>query len=202
MLEFSPTGLAKDAPIAARLVYDSDPPYYDFWFGSSPAALASLEKLWQAPAGSYSHRSAHVWHQNGKFLALAFHYVAAEQAKLALADVQEQGRLRGDFHLLQQREAMLAWLFPHVPDNVWYLRTLAVDAASRGQGIGSRILEEIVTVALTHGAQALHTDVDSANRGAVRFYEAQGFELLAETRVPALASYRLPASYRMSKSII
>lgn len=201
MLAFSAAGLPDDAGQAARLIYESDPPYYDFWFGSIDAALSCLDKLWRLPEGSYSHQSCQVWRKDAKVMALACHYPVAAETALALTDARVQGQLRGDLAQLQQRDALLAWLFPRVPDDVWYLRTLAVDASLRQMGTGAQILAVIVSAARAHGARALQTDVDSANHGAVRFYTRHGFEIIAETRVPALEAYHLPVSLRMSRPI-
>lgn len=201
MLEFSPTGLPDDAAPVVRLIYESDPPYYDFWFGSGEAALCCLDKLWRQTEGSYSHQTSQIWRKDGRIAALACHYPAAAEAALSLADARMLGQLRGDLTQLQQRDALLAWLFPRVPDDVWYLRTLAVETSLRGMGTGAQILAAILSTARSNGARALQTDVDSANHGAVQFYSRHGFEIIAETRVPALEPYRLPVSLRMSRPI-
>lgn len=201
MLQRFPAGAIPEADAASRLIYDSDPAYYDFWFGSPSAALSCLAKLWTESCGSLSHAHATVWRLDGALAALACHYPAAKESVFSTEDLRAQQVLRGDLPALQHREAMLAWLFPHLPDDVWYLRTLAVSTGLRGQGFGACILEEITAIARAHGACALHTDVDSANHGAVRFYQSNGFEIVTETRVPALERYRLPASFRMSKQI-
>lgn len=190
-------GHPDEAAAAARLIYASDPPYYDFWFGSATAALHCLEIFWREPAGSYGHQAFGVWRDKQRLVALANHYPAAQAATFALTDTQAQAKLHGDLAQLQQRDAMLAWLFPHVPDDVWYLRTLAVDANYRGQQIGQLVLTSIAAAARAHGATELHTDVDSGNSGAVRFYQRQQFEIVTETRVPMLEPFNLPASYRM-----
>lgn len=196
------TTLETDAQAAAQLIRASDPPYYDFCFGSAAAALSCLEKLWRAPVGSLSHSRFQVWRADGQIAGLASHYPAATDALLSGEDAEAQEQLHGDLAQLQGREALLAWLFPHLPDDVWYLRTLAVSADLRGQGVGARILDEIIHAARTHGARAVHTDVDSGNPGAVRFYQQHGFEIIAEIRVPMLEQYHLPASLRMSKTLI
>lgn len=193
--------LSSNAPLAARLIYGSDPAYYDFWFGSAPAAHICLEKLWQENLGGLSHAHCQTWQSNGKLAALASHYPAAEEARLLAEDAEVQARLHGDFSLLQQREAMLAWLFPHLPEDVWYLRTLAVSPEQRGQGLGSQALADIEHRARTHAASAIHVDVDSANPQALRFYQRHGFEIIAITQVPMLESYRLPASLRLAKKL-
>lgn len=194
-------GRADEAAAAACLIRASDPPYYDFWLGPETAALACLEKLWRAPVGSLSHDRFQVWRERDEPIALVSHYPAVQEGELAAEDVIAQAQLRGDQAELQRREAMLAWLFPHLPDEVWYLRTLAVVASQRGQGLGARILDEIAATARAHGATLLQTDVDSGNPGAVNFYRRNGFETVVETRVPMLEAFALPVSLRMAKML-
>lgn len=201
MLTFFPAGELADAEAAARLIHDSDPAYYDFWFGSVQAALSCLEKLWIAPAGSMSHAHVNVWREEGRLAVLVSHYPASDDARLAESDAQAQSLLRGDLAQLQHREAMLAWLFPHLPDDVWYLRTFAVSPDRRGQGLGAQVLAEIEAAARAHGAVAVHADVDSANPSALRFYQSHGFEIVTSTRVPMLEQFRLPASFRLAKKL-
>ena len=201
MLQFASSGSADEADAAANLIYASDPPYYDFWFGSAQAAHVCLKKLWAAPAGSLSHAQVNVWRADGQLVALASHYPASAESDLADADARSQSQLHGELTLLNQREMMLAWLFPHLPEDTWYLQTLAVSAERRGAGTGKQLLLEIEAAARTHGALALHTDVDSANVGALRFYLSHGFEIVARTVVPMLEPFRLPASLRVVKML-
>lgn len=201
MVEFSPSGSQREAADAARLIYESDPPYYDFWFGAADAAHTCLEKLWLAPVGSLSYAHSSVWRENGQLLALASHYPSNHESQLAQADAEQQSLLHGDLEQMNQRGTMLSWLFPHLPDDIWYLQTLAVSASRRGSGLGKQIMNQIENTARSHGALALHTDVDSANMGALRFYQTQGFEIVARTTVPALEVFRLPESLRMVKKL-
>ena len=190
-------GLPGDAQAATSLVYDSDPPYYDFLFASQCAALSVLSRLWQEKTGSLSHAGMSVWQEANELVALASHYPA--QRAVVLDDADE-ALLAADDECLH-RSAKLAWLFPHIPAQAWYLRTLAVAPRLRGQGAGSLILQDIAGTALQQGATELHTDVDSGNPGAVRFYLRHGFEIVAETRVPMLEPFNLPPSFRMVKKL-
>lgn len=194
-------GRLREAAEAAALVYDSDPPYYDFLFGSPDGAQTMLARLWREENGSTSHARMQVWLADGKLLALASHYPAARAALIEADDAKHIARLDACDTQLSPREASLAWLFPHIPAHAWYLRTLAVAGQARGQGAGSQVLQNIARSAHSQGATELHTDVDSGNPGAVRFYQHHGFEIIAETRVPILEPFNLPASYRMVKKL-
>ncbi len=65
--------------------------------------------------------------------------------------------------------------------NVWYegpvllLDELYVAPESRGQGIGSAIIERLVGDASTRGVAAIEINVDEGDVDAQRFYERHGF---------------------------
>lgn len=193
-------GHLAEAEAAARLIHASDPAYYDYCFGASDVALRCLAVSWRAEQGSLSHAEVAVWRAENELLALASHYPVARAVALQAADdaLPLQDLVEVD---LAAREATLSWLFPHIPADVWYLQTLAVAPQARSQGLGSRILHDIEQQARAAQASELHTDVDSANPGAARFYQRHGFVIVAETRVPALEPFNLPASYRMVKKL-
>ncbi|KAF0814256.1 hypothetical protein IGB42_01155 [Andreprevotia sp. IGB-42] len=192
------TGQPQDARQAAALIYQSDPAFYDYWFALTPELIVSnLARLWQAGEGSYSHAHHQVWLHHGELAALAAHYPASAGAGMAAALERQLDLLPLDASVLQRRTAELAFLFPHVPEQAWYLRSLAVNGALRGHGLGSRILHDIVLLAEAAGFGQIHTDVDNGNPGAVKFYTRHGFRTVVETRVTALLAQDPPASLRM-----
>lgn len=202
MLSLHTAGLPDEAPAAARLIYHSDPAYFDLWFAEAPRRAAfCLEYFWHAHQGPFSHKNAWVWRDADQPVVLAIHYPAARDTALTAENNALLDALPLNSSLLRQNEARLAWLFPHLPENVWYLRTLTVDPEYRSQGVGQKILHEIEQTARAQGSNELHTDVDSGNPGAVRFYQKNGFELMTETRVPMLEKYNLPTSLRMVKTL-
>ena len=195
-------GQSDDAQAAARLLYESDPPYYDFWLGNRAAALRLLQALWCHPEGAYSATHCQVLRDANGVRALYYAYPTIHEPDLELQSQRALRLLAGDgLDQLQQREAQLALLFPRLADPAYYLRTLCVSTAQRGAGLGAQMLRHIADEALEQGYSLLLTDVDSGNPGAVRFYLRAGFSTLVETRVPALLPYQLPASLRMAKHL-
>lgn len=71
-----------------------------------------------------------------------------------------------------------------VPAGDWYLQTVAVDPARRGQGTGSMLLDLAEQTARAAGASRLVLDVVVTNDGARRLYERRG--MVAEVRSPSL----------------
>lgn len=193
-------GRAGDAMAAAHLVYESDPPYYDYWLDNQQQALGTLAALWQHPAGAYSASENRVIVDQQGLAAVVSSYPAALEGALgAASDAALRAVCGGAAEHLLAREQVLAYLFPRLPDDAWYLRSLAVAADRRGQGVGAAIVAHLIEQARARGYRQMLVDVDSGNPGAVRFYAGLGFEILVETRVSQLLPHRLPASLRMAK---
>jgi GNAT superfamily N-acetyltransferase len=71
----------------------------------------------------------------------------------------------------------------------------------RSQGLGARMLGQVIYAAREAGFDQLHVDVDSGNPGAVQFYMRHGFDVLVESKVKTLTKFSLPASLRLVKSL-
>ena len=55
---------------------------------------------------------------------------------------------------------------------------IGVAQAGRGQGVGRRLVEAILTAAKEHGVRHITASVHSANVPAQKFFERLGFELV------------------------
>ena len=82
--------------------------------------------------------------------------------------------------------ALLALLARPDEPGVFTLDGLAVDASSRGRGIGQRLLHETFALAREAGARVVRLDVIDGNDGARRLYERLGFQAVAHTSLPWL----------------
>ena len=92
-------------------------------------------------------------------------------------------------------------LFPHLPDDCYFVFDLAVDRRLHGQGIGKRLLETAVEEGRALGRKRLVLDVNDDNP-AVEFYRLFGMEIEIETRVPELArNHDIGVHYRMEKQL-
>jgi ribosomal-protein-alanine N-acetyltransferase len=61
--------------------------------------------------------------------------------------------------------------------DVAYIQTLEVLPEKRGQGIGGELLRRIEKSACAAGATVIWLHVDAENAGAIRLYEARGYQL-------------------------
>lgn len=70
---------------------------------------------------------------------------------------------------------------PYIPDNEtlgdeWYLDSIAVAPKYQGQGIGSKLLKTVPTLAKNDGKDVIGLNVDFENPAAKKLYERSGFE--------------------------
>jgi ribosomal protein S18 acetylase RimI-like enzyme len=68
----------------------------------------------------------------------------------------------------------------------WYLQSIAVDAASRGSGVGSALFTEALGRATAAGATRMVLDVRVGNDGAKRLYERLGMFVIGRSPGPTL----------------
>lgn len=118
---------------------------------------------------------------NGKLLGLAgLHSREGIFSRVILRDsLSHLGPLRGIY----------AWgvlnLFgagASCPPDHLRIAALAVDAAARGQGLGSRLLEAVFDKARNEGFRAVRLEVVDTNTGARQLYERSGF-VVVETHL-------------------
>jgi GNAT superfamily N-acetyltransferase len=57
----------------------------------------------------------------------------------------------------------------------WYLGLLVLEETARGQGLGTTILRDVVTLAKSAGAETLKLAVFTQNPDALRFWQRNGF---------------------------
>lgn len=69
------------------------------------------------------------------------------------------------------------------------IAALAVDAAARGQGVGSRLLEAIFDKARQDGMGAVRLEVVDTNTGARELYQRLGFKVVKTERYPLPRSW-------------
>ncbi len=75
------------------------------------------------------------------------------------------------------------WHEQYAPPSHWYLWAIGVDPACQGQGIGSQLLQPILTQADAEGTACYLETETEAN---VRFYTKHGFKVVDRGQVPGL----------------
>jgi ribosomal protein S18 acetylase RimI-like enzyme len=124
------------------------------------------------PTYRYGYKRGLVKEVAGEIAGIAFGYPAEEEAIVddALALVlKEMG--------MTDRPLFLD---PETFPNEWYLDTICVDEAFRGQGIGSELLDALDKMAKREAKSVIGLCVDQANPNAQRLYERKGFAVVGE----------------------
>ena len=65
----------------------------------------------------------------------------------------------------------------------WYINALAVFAGRQGAGIGSQLLSDAETQALSAGYRMMSIQVYAQNTGAFSLYERSGYKITARAKV-------------------
>lgn len=75
-----------------------------------------------------------------------------------------------------------AFATSHFQSRLLHLVRIAVDPAARGQGVGVRLMAELIQFARHRGAETLTLNTQAENRVAQRLYEWFGFERTGESQ--------------------
>ena len=73
-----------------------------------------------------------------------------------------------------------------IEDDDLYLAELAIDSRLRGQGIGKRVVCDVIDYAKSKNYKRVTLDADFRNHGAKRLYERIGFKVFNKKRVKFL----------------
>jgi ribosomal protein S18 acetylase RimI-like enzyme len=87
------------------------------------------------------------------------------------------------------RYVLLGILEQTHPDDEVYIEGIAVDAAARGQGIGTVLLHAIDAYAAAQGRSAVRLDVVDSNPRARQLYEREGYIVTGTTHLPFLRPF-------------
>jgi ribosomal protein S18 acetylase RimI-like enzyme len=147
--------------------------------------LAACE--WRAADGVYGYPRGQVVRLGGRVVAVLVAYTGAEHlAAIDWSFAAARARLRAEVWAgIAARRTEIGFLFPVIPDEVFYIQNIAVADSARGTGLGRRVMEHAFALGRRAGCQACHLDVDSSTP-AVRFYERLGMRTLVRTEVLSL----------------
>lgn len=136
---------------------------------SEATLLELLEQAYQDPNYRYGYKRGFVEDVDGKVAGVIFGYPSEAEPTIDLAMQQ----------LLAERDfAPDQKLFedPETLPGEWYLDSISVAEAFRGQGIGAKLMAALPEIAAAAGKQTIGLNVDIDNDKARRLYERQGFQ--------------------------
>lgn len=170
------------AVTVAAWIFQSGPGFFCTLFGSEGAANETLTAWVLRPSSEFSGLRATLALRSdepvGVFVGLTGPEIPARRRADLLALLQQTSADRRS-HLKQKLER-LADLTSPVMDDDYYIRTVAVDATQRGQGIGRRIVEHALSEGHEAGFKRFRLDVDANNDAALTLYRSLGFETIYE----------------------
>lgn len=159
------------APLILVILQDMELPFV-MQYGVEQT-LAVLEKGIQSEDYRYSYRRALVAEEDGVVAGVAFGYPDRDEPliDLPLAEILADLGLPQTERLFTDPET-----FP----NEWYLDTISVNAAFRGQGIGTQLLAALPQLARKSHQNVIGLSVDKENPKAKRLYQRAGFEVVGQ----------------------
>jgi GNAT superfamily N-acetyltransferase len=173
-------------PQTSRLIYESGADYYDTLFGSRELALARL--------AAWVTRTSSAFACDRITLALVNASIAGIALELSGKDLPD--RQRADIlHLIKETESsrrelvlqkldMIRLMTQRVRSDEYYLRSLSVEKAFRGCGLGRALLERYIDNGTTVGFCRFRLDVRGDNLVAINLYRSVGFDISNELTVP------------------
>jgi ribosomal-protein-alanine N-acetyltransferase len=122
--------------------------------------------------------------------ALEYDYYAAEGYPSALF-YQALQQWPGGLWVAKQQQQITAYLLLAASNSagVYWLMSMLVAPAARGQGLGKRLIQQVQS--LSTGLQAIRLTVASDNHAAQRLYQQCGFKKIEE-----IANFFGPGAHR------
>lgn len=201
------TGPAKpdSHEIAWKLIYDTDPNLFDYYFSNDRELMEScLSNWWQRSEGWFSHSACTAATFNGSLTGIEIGFTREDFQKHTRPTFYyaKETMNRAAFeHFSNAFRNYVPYLFPFIPRDAYYVQSLAAKAEIRGQGVGHTLLNAAFKRAKEKGLKSCQLDVVSDSI-AVNFYRKMGMEVLAVTRMPYLEKeYGISMHYRMRKML-
>lgn len=165
-----------DPLIVSEIIYEADVETFNFFFGNQKNASVKLAKLVAAEDNSLGYQQIYVVTNEESQIKGVLVYSDGKR----FDKIKELKVLFKNFNILDSLRFIMIEIIDSLflaalDDDDYYFAIVAVDEKSRGQGVGSFILEEGVKMARKNGCKRAVLDVDMENDGALRLYERFGF---------------------------
>src|SRR5918996_572934 len=181
-----------DAPAAARLILEAAPSLgmilHDGGVAERTAAAA-----FRTERSVFGYRFALLADGDAGPVGLVVAYPGRLHASLKLGTGVALARAAGTRHVgdLVRRGRILDRLLPSVGNDCLYVSVLAIDSGHRRQGIGTALMDRVVSGAERLGL-AVALDVGVEDEPARRLYEGMGFRIRQVSRTTSLDRRLLP----------
>ena len=168
-------------------------------FGTRAEAI--IARAYSNPGHDLSYEHVVFAEKAGNLVGMVSGYTAAQHRQSADAELlRAAGFIRSIRMLALTPFAFgLIRFMNRVDDGDYYLQAVAVDESTRGEGVGSQLLDLAEERARDVACRRFVLDVASTNAGARRLYERRGMTIAAES--PAIAFVPDSSVYRMEKRL-
>jgi ribosomal protein S18 acetylase RimI-like enzyme len=196
MIRFS--NLTDNINEIARLIFQTDD-IMPFLFGRQEKAVLKLKNLIENLDTVFSHKNIIIYQKDTQAIAgiLLFYSIKNIDKK---RENKAYGRIFSTSELFSLWLKSLILKSIHEKSEVdgLYIQNISVDAAARGEGIGTKLMNFVQEHALQKGYSSLWLDVAFTNPKAKKLYEREGF--IEVSKHPILFSKN--GFFRMRKNLL
>jgi ribosomal protein S18 acetylase RimI-like enzyme len=152
------------------------------------------------PNHTYSFENVTFAELEGRTVGMVLAFTAEQHRAFSDRPLKDAaGRQQRRIRVVQALFSPMMQILNSIADGDLYVLSVAVDEDTRGQGVGTVLLDGVERLAVERGAKRLSLDVGSSNKGALRLYERRGMEV--ESRWPKRIPLPGLTMLRMSKPL-
>ena len=159
-----------DVSKVAELVYEVDFRTFDMLFKSKDSAVKSIAK--DLPKRGLGDYFKVILDDDGEIIGMLMVYTSEVSHKFYLKSVR-----------LMIVDILDHFVLADIEEDDLYLAELAIDSRLRGQGIGRKVVCDVINYAKSKNYKRVTIDADFRNKGAKRLYERIGFKEFNKKRV-------------------
>lgn len=164
-----------DAHAAAPLIVETGYETNEIAFGDLDNARKVLACMFARPNNVHSYELTTVYELEGKVAAILIGYTYEEERRTfwpsAAFLFKKVGFKMGGILRIQG-------MIGKIDAEAYYVHVLAVQPEHRGKGIGAYLMREAERLAVKKGRSKVSLLVEAKNRGAIRFYQREGYEII------------------------
>ncbi len=154
----------------AELVYDVDFRTFDMLYKSKESAVKAIVK--DLPKRALGDYFKVILDDDGQIIGMLMIYTYEVSHKFYFKSLR-----------LQIVDILDHFVLADIEKNDLYLAELAIDSRLRGQGIGKKVVCDVINYAKSKNYKRVTIDADFRNTGAKRLYERLGFKEFNKKRV-------------------
>lgn len=153
-----------DLDKVAELVYAVDFMTFDMFFKSKDSAVKSIAK--DLPKRGLGDYFKVILDDDGEIIGMVMIYTAKVSHKFYLKSIR-----------LMIVDILDHFVLADIEEDDLYLAELAIDSKLRGQGIGRKVVCDVINYAKSKNYKRVTIDADFRNHGAKRLYDRIGFKV-------------------------